>query len=315
MKRIDKNIPISEQELISKDPGNLLQERRDGLYYGHEVKQDYSRLYVNAVTGNDNNPGTQDRPLRTFAKALSLPDTPGNRTIFLYQAQNHDVANLPITPIRGGTITVYPYGPNYDFPSGQYWVSNPKYHQHMPTIHFRPSATHIDSSVKDYIYTTTNFISPAEEVKFNFYVINFVVHEHALAKQIGEKKDNRTITQSSFEGGWGSYHKPVVNVSLYDCGIHFDISDAAIKKGYQAKFFNGNTRFHGSEEYIFDRIHHITGNGQLFKYLKNNISIIVSDWNLGKETFQKYFNNIVLDKHGGINCNINAEVKPFINGW
>lgn len=55
---------------ISNQPGNLLQMRDDGIYYGIQARPDLAALAIDNVRGNDNNPGTWDKPLRSLAEAL-----------------------------------------------------------------------------------------------------------------------------------------------------------------------------------------------------------------------------------------------------
>ncbi len=66
--------------LLSTDPGNLIAQRPNGLYYGISPPPNFANQYVSSSTGNDSNPGTRVSPLKTIQKALSnLPDgTQGN---------------------------------------------------------------------------------------------------------------------------------------------------------------------------------------------------------------------------------------------
>lgn len=51
---------------ISSQPGNLLQMRDDGIYYGIQARPDLANLFIDGQRGNDSNPGTWDKPLRTL---------------------------------------------------------------------------------------------------------------------------------------------------------------------------------------------------------------------------------------------------------
>lgn len=57
-------IPISER------PNNLIEVASDGLYLG--ITPNLPEVYVDASVGNDSNPGTAARPLRTIDKAMEL---------------------------------------------------------------------------------------------------------------------------------------------------------------------------------------------------------------------------------------------------
>ena len=66
--------------LLSSDPGNLISQRPNGLYYGISPPPNFANQYVSSSTGNDDNPGTRLSPLKTIQRALAnLPDgTQGN---------------------------------------------------------------------------------------------------------------------------------------------------------------------------------------------------------------------------------------------
>ena len=127
---------------LSTSSGNLLTKDATGLYYGIEAPAETVHLFVDAVNGVDdevtssNSRGTRDKPLRTLAFALSQGPGGVNRTIFLMEKQIHFVGrrltkwNAPYTShsnmnnaftytqetgiLRGGDITIHPYGPTID---------------------------------------------------------------------------------------------------------------------------------------------------------------------------------------------------------
>lgn len=100
---------------VSGISGNLLSLRDDGLYYGTKAKPSLENLYVDAVNGVDQDPneiqgaGTQNKPLRTIAYAMSLLEYGKKHNIFLYESQDH-IINTQITD-KNGDVTFYAYGP------------------------------------------------------------------------------------------------------------------------------------------------------------------------------------------------------------
>lgn len=57
---------------ISKDDGNMIQVRDDGIYYGTTAPADISSLYISTSLGSDTNPGTRAAPLKTVEAALDI---------------------------------------------------------------------------------------------------------------------------------------------------------------------------------------------------------------------------------------------------
>lgn len=100
---------------VSGISGNLLSLRDDGLYYGTKAKPNLENLYVDAVNGVDQDPdevqgaGTQNKPLRTIAYAMSLLEYGKKHNIFLYESQDH-ILNTQVAD-KNGEITFYAYGP------------------------------------------------------------------------------------------------------------------------------------------------------------------------------------------------------------
>lgn len=73
---------------LSKQGGNMLEIRDDGIYYGQTAKADLSNLYV-ANHGDDNNIGTREKPLRTIQAAI---DRTGNQSVqyTIHLHENHE---------------------------------------------------------------------------------------------------------------------------------------------------------------------------------------------------------------------------------
>ena len=105
---------------LSSDNGNLLQQRKNGLYYGIEAPPNLTDLYVDAINGVDQHPeevegaGTRAKPLKTFAYANEVAFEGTSRTIYLMGDQDHVVPSNAPAYIKSGYLTVRPYGPVFD---------------------------------------------------------------------------------------------------------------------------------------------------------------------------------------------------------
>ena len=105
---------------LSSDKGNLLQQRKNGLYYGIEAPPNLANLYVDAVNGVDQHPeevvdaGTRNKPLKTFAYANKVAFEGTTRKIYLMCDQDHIVPSSAPAQIKAGYLTVVPYGPLFD---------------------------------------------------------------------------------------------------------------------------------------------------------------------------------------------------------
>lgn len=105
---------------VSSDNGNLLQQRKNGLYYGIEAPPNLANLYVDAINGVDQHPeevegaGTRAKPLKTFAYANKVAFEGTSRTIYLMADQDHVVPSSAPAQIKSGYLTVRLYGPIFD---------------------------------------------------------------------------------------------------------------------------------------------------------------------------------------------------------
>lgn len=104
-------MPPTEVSLV---PGNLIERRGDGLYYGIVAPPNLTDIYIDAVNGVDTNDGTRALPLKTLLEALSRGTTGLDRNIRLHEGQDHWVTPRSSTSFRGGHWTVMPYGPLSD---------------------------------------------------------------------------------------------------------------------------------------------------------------------------------------------------------
>lgn len=84
---------------ISKQPGNLLQMRDDGIYYGIQARPNLANLFVDNQIGNDSNPGTAERPLHSLVEALKRikNDNSPQSTIWLKENQEFNLDCPEIT--------------------------------------------------------------------------------------------------------------------------------------------------------------------------------------------------------------------------
>lgn len=107
--------------LRSPDVGNLLEVRENGIYYGVVAQQE--NWYVDSFSGNDNNKGTKDAPLKTLhGLHKKLKNGTYTYNIYLkeggtYPVMNTDTneyANLFTHLSAVNAIYIRPYGDIYD---------------------------------------------------------------------------------------------------------------------------------------------------------------------------------------------------------
>lgn len=94
---------------LSKDKGNLLELRKDGVYYGVTPPVDTSNLYVSSSQGNDGAKGTRNDPLRTINEAFKRNRPNQHFTIHLLETDVHEWRSSWGKKDRY-TYTVMPYG-------------------------------------------------------------------------------------------------------------------------------------------------------------------------------------------------------------
>lgn len=100
---------------------NLLDLREDGLSYSEEAPADTSRLYVDAVSGDDNADGTQSNPLRTIHEALDRNKKRQSFVIYLHEDQNHEWRSS-WGEWTDYAIRILPYGDSFEY----YSNANPR---------------------------------------------------------------------------------------------------------------------------------------------------------------------------------------------
>lgn len=99
---------------LSSDEGNLLQQRKNGLYYGIEAAPDTANLYVSSTMGDDGNTGTRTSPLRTIVEAARRNSIGTKFNIYLYETDVHEWRGSWGPAFTGKLFTVRPYGPVAD---------------------------------------------------------------------------------------------------------------------------------------------------------------------------------------------------------
>ena len=99
---------------LSADGGNLLQQRKNGLYYGIEASPDTANLYVSSSMGDDKNTGTRAAPLKTIREAILRNSVGTAFTIHLFEDDTHPVHGSWGSISNGKAFNLYPYGPIAD---------------------------------------------------------------------------------------------------------------------------------------------------------------------------------------------------------
>lgn len=99
---------------LSSDNGNLLQQRKNGLYYGIEAPPDTANLYVSSTMGDDGNTGTRTAPLKTIVEAARRNSIGTKFNIYLYETDVHEWRGSWGVAFTGKLFTVRPYGPVAD---------------------------------------------------------------------------------------------------------------------------------------------------------------------------------------------------------
>ena len=99
---------------LSSDNGNLLQQRKNGLYYGIEAPPDTANLYVSSTMGDDGNTGTRTAPLKTIREAFLRNSVGTTFTVHLYENDTHDVLSSWGRFGTGKVATFKPYGDVFD---------------------------------------------------------------------------------------------------------------------------------------------------------------------------------------------------------
>lgn len=165
---------------LDKSSTNTIVIKNDGSIYQGSVAE-RSFYYVDYELGLDSNNGDKATPLRTIVEALKrVPRNTGNVTIFLKEGQTH-VISYPDYIRLYATITVVPYGTNYDSlesrwnsaRTGWHVLAAKEYDKFRPIIKVIPS-WQISPYIGTNVYTPT-WIEIHQQNKITFKGIKFTV--------------------------------------------------------------------------------------------------------------------------------------------
>lgn len=120
---------------VSKQDGNMLEIRDDGIYYGQTAKADLSNLYV-SNDGDDNNIGTREKPLRTIQAAVERTE---NQQV-LYSIHLHENQEFDwVYAERGNASYIFKaYGDLIDSQYPDYTSKNAYYRGYCAKDYPRP---------------------------------------------------------------------------------------------------------------------------------------------------------------------------------
>ena len=161
---------------LSSDGGNLLQQRKNGLYYGVEAPPDTANLYVSSSMGDDKNTGTRAAPLKTIREAILRNSVGTTFTIHLFENDTHPVHGSWGSISNGKAFNLYPYGPIADdalsrnpIGTSQVWFSQ---EVRRPTIRFIYDG---ELNISNRLYARMNLaqtVSPLN-ASMRFYAVRF----------------------------------------------------------------------------------------------------------------------------------------------
>lgn len=145
---------------LSPSEDNQLQIREDGIYLGKTPEQ--NAFFVDYISGNDDNNGTKDAPLKSIITALSrIKHGTIGTTIYLKEGQTHTIAHNGYITLSA-SVEFRPYGDILDKLEARWnspntgWsvIAAKEYYQHLPVINVIPS-WQISSANGTNIYTPT----------------------------------------------------------------------------------------------------------------------------------------------------------------
>lgn len=180
---------------LSKNAGNLLEIRSDGLYYGATATDDLLNLYVDSANGDDKNPGTRGKPLKTLNRALTITPKNKSNTIHLRAGQTFILGVG--AAVEGCTRTLIPY----DDP----WIDGDR----VPDI--TPDNPGYDGPC------AVGLARPVIKSRLNYGENNHIAYHYTFNVGAGGTLDCRGIIWDSipdndeqYPSGWGkSNHAPV----------------------------------------------------------------------------------------------------------
>ena len=241
---------------ISKAGDNMLRMRDDGLYYGFTAKEELRSLYV-ANNGDDNNPGTRERPLRTLQRVAELvKDAPVTYTINLHE--NHTFDAPTSFEIPHATIVVRAYGSTIDSTYPDSTPCNTFYRGYAAKTYPRPTIR-FKSSVNNNVIWRDRISYD----KGTFYGITLSV----------------TTTYPADDGTLGGNFPGILNsrdqTELFGCVVH------RVDTGPNGKGYRDDMLLRGNVYWITSKMTGVVAD--LASYNYTDVFKII-DWNSGHNT-------------------------------
>lgn len=200
---------------LSSDKGNLLQQRKNGLYYGIEAPPDTANLYVSSTMGDDGNTGTRTSPLKTIVEAARRNSTGTKFNVYLYETDVHEWRGSWGHAFTGKLFTFQPYGPVTDAvrmrnPRGSFlWMRSRELIR--PTIRFKYDGSGMLGTTEYERNKLSMYSSPVTGT-YNLYgiVLDYTDKE-------GKDLALRTTDLTSFGGT-----SVACNIAAYGCDFILD---------------------------------------------------------------------------------------------
>ena len=247
----------------SSDDGNLIKERKDGLYYGVEATREYQNVFVDAVTGVDSpERGAFDKPFKTLKYACEI-ETGTNRVIYLKEAQLHVVDS--IITFKGGTVSIYPYGDRTasipDSPGDVKYVLKEVWDIGTRIV-FIPNYT-------DKYYYANNLLTGLRDIVTTIRIMGFHLDLYPHPKY----GNNEGLRLSSY-----------VALDNYDASFQFELRGCSFhyKNGAHEKgtwFFDGGRQYRATILYNLNGCHDVTGGKLIYKLNERDVKIVLGDAN------------------------------------
>lgn len=218
-KLFNRGIKLQQSTIpISTEPYNAIRWNKNGLYYGTAPEASTATLYVDPDIGVDepvtleNKRGTRNKPLATFAYALSQGPEGVTRTILLAEGKTHYVskkaigvdtadnrfryealpeghADIEMAVVRGGRVLVSIYGPHRDS---------------LPTAAARGSTASFEEANYDEIHANTTKLVFRGCRADTVFVTSRVIDFSSVSMRNGATLDFRgiTIRSEDVNGDW-----------------------------------------------------------------------------------------------------------------
>lgn len=247
----------------SNDGGNLIKERKDGLYYGVEATREYRNVFVDAVTGVDSpERGSADKPFKTLKYACEI-ETGTNRNIFLKESQTHVVdKNIYF---KGGELTIHSYGEKGDkVPKG---IADTKYIG-RDIWNLDTHIAFIPAYVDKYWYANGLLVGSRDIVTtIRIFGIHLDLYPHP------KHGNNEGLYLSSYTA-LDNYDSSF-QFELRGCSFHY--KNNAHEKGMW--FFNGGRQYRSTILYNLHGCYDVTGGKLILNLGERDVKIVLGDIN------------------------------------